>query len=276
VTARGFDALVLDMDGVLLDTRGSFTPCVVETARRCAGEPLGEGWSGDDVEALRLAGGFNNDWDAAAALALLGPAAGPGAGWRTACSAMHRRGGGPASVEAYAGGEAWAEVRGRVEPLFQRLYAGPSARRVYGIEPTEPGGFYEAERPLITEAEVEAAGLPYGVFTGRAPGEADLGFEMLGFAPAPERVVTDSDPAFRKPRPDGLIRLAAVLGASRPLVVGDTVDDMGSVTAARRAGMEAAFAGVAEAGSEREKRFRDGGAVVVAASLREVLRWLAR
>jgi phosphoglycolate phosphatase-like HAD superfamily hydrolase len=88
------DGLILDMDGVLLDTGPSFSLCVLETARRLADPPLGQGWSLEDEEVLRLAGGFNNDVDAAVALALLGPASSPGEGWKAVCQRLKRRGGG--------------------------------------------------------------------------------------------------------------------------------------------------------------------------------------
>lgn len=270
-----FDALLLDMDGVLLDTRPSFTAAVALSARRCAAAPgLGEGWSEAEVEDLRLAGGFNNDWDGAAALALLGPASRPGAAWAALCKELAAAGGGPESVARRCGGDAWAAMRARVTPVFQCIYTGPRAMEIYGLKPTETKGLYELEAPLVTPSEVAATALPMGVFTGRAREEATLGFERLGLFLPPERVVCDSSPRFRKPRPDGLMALATAVNSRRPLYVGDTVDDMIAVRNAREAGLEASFAGVAVEGSERVRRFREGGAVAVGESLRTILREL--
>ena len=123
-----FDALLLDMDGVLLDTRLSFTAAVVLSARRCAAAPgLGAGWGGAEVEALRLAGGFNNDWDGAAAVALLGPGSWPGDPWVSLCGELAAEGGGPGAVASRCGEDVWAAMRARVTPVFQCLYAGPRA-----------------------------------------------------------------------------------------------------------------------------------------------------
>ena len=275
-----FDALLLDMDGVLLDTRPSFTAAVVLSARRCAAAPgsgplqdpnWGEGWGEPEVEALRLAGGFNNDWDGAAAVALLGPASGPGAAWASLCKELAAARGGPQAVASRCGEDAWTAMRARVTPVFQCLYAGPRAMEIYGLDPTEPTGLYALEAPLATPSEIAAAGLPTGVFTGRAREEATLGLERLGLDLPPERVVCDTSPRFRKPRPDGLMVLAAAMGSRRPLYVGDTVDDMEAAHNARQAGLEASFAGVAGEGTERARRFKEGGAKAVGDSLRMIL-----
>jgi HAD superfamily hydrolase (TIGR01548 family) len=267
-----FDALLLDMDGVLLDTRPSFTAAVFMTAQRCAVPPgLEGGWGEPELEALRLAGGFNNDWDAAAAVALLGPQTGTGRAWRDLCGLLARDGGGPGSVARRCGERAWAEARGAVEPLFQRLYAGPKSSEVYGLEPTEERGLYELEVPLASAREILAPGLPIGIFTGRTREEAALGLARLGLDLPRASVVCDEGPSLRKPRPEGLLALASALGARRPLYVGDTVDDMGCVRNAVADGLEARFAGVAAEDSDRERRFAEGGAVVVAPSLVRIL-----
>jgi HAD superfamily hydrolase (TIGR01548 family) len=267
-----FDALILDMDGVLLDTSGSFPVAVLETAFRCAPAPgLGSGWADRDQEALRLAGGFNNDWDAATALALLGPVTGPGPRWEDLCNRLGRRGGGPAAVRELVGERLWNECHPRVRRTFQLLYAGPLAVELYGLRPTEARGLWENEVPLITARELDAVRLPYAVLTGRTPEEARLGLRCLGLSLPPHRLVSDSAPRFRKPRPDGVLELASRMGSSHPLVVGDTVDDMGAALAAGALGLGAVFAGIAPEGSAREARFREGGALRVAGALRELL-----
>ncbi len=273
--AKDFDALILDMDGVLLDTRRSFTLATLLSARACADRPgLGEEWTTVEVERLRLAGGFNNDWDAAAALCLLGPLSRPGPTWNELCEELSRRGGGPDAVRTLAGVECWERARREVEPVFQRLYAGPRAFELYGLEPSERRGLHEEEVPLATPAELLEAGLPFGIFTGRTREEAGLGLDRLGLVLPPERLVCDSEPRFRKPGPDGLLVLAEALGARRPLHVGDTVDDLGSARAARAAGLAVRFAGVAPDGGEAERRLRAEGADAVRPSLRDVLIWM--
>ena len=51
-------ALLLDMDGVLVDVRGSFRRAIAETVRHFAGAEPAPG----AVQAKKDAGGFNNDW----------------------------------------------------------------------------------------------------------------------------------------------------------------------------------------------------------------------
>lgn len=272
----GFDGLILDMDGVLLDTVPSFTACVVQTARACSEPPgLGGDWSEAEVERLRLSGGFNNDWDGAAAMALLGPASGPGDGWARQCAALRASGGGPGAVVSLVGAGRWDAMRAKAEPAFQRLYAGPRSLELYGLAPTEPAGLCERERPLATPSDLSGFGLPVGIFTGRTWKETELGMERLGLRLPPGRIVCDTEARFRKPRPDGLLALAKALCARHPLYVGDTVDDLAAALNARDAGLDVAFAGVAQEGSERALRFARGGAVLVRASLRQILGDLA-
>lgn len=274
---RDIRALGLDMDGVLLDTRRSFTRGVLLAAAACAPPPgLGRGWTERQVERLRLCGGFNNDWDAAAALAALGPASGPDDGWETVCARLEALGGGPAAAAALSGEARWRSLREAVVPLFQRLYAGPRSLEVYGVAPTEPRGLYEEEEPLVSAEELSAPGLPFGVFTGRTRGEAALGLERLGFELPEERLVCDTQPRFRKPRPDGLLALAAALPAGALLYVGDGADDLACARAAGASGLDVRFAGIAPPGSLRESRFLQGGALLVRETLREVLDELRR
>jgi HAD superfamily hydrolase (TIGR01548 family) len=268
----GIRALVLDMDGVLIETSRSFTRGVLLSAAACAEPPgLGEGWSEGEVERLRLCGGFNNDWDAAAALAALGPGTGPGKGWEEACLRLEALGGGPDAAAVLAGGARWSRIRRAVVPLFQRLYAGPRSLEVYGVAPTEPCGLYEEEEPLVSAPELRDAGLPFAVFTGRTRGEALLGLERLGLELPEERLVCDTQPRLRKPLPDGLLALAAALPAGPLLHVGDGADDLAAARNARAAGLDVSFAGIAPEGSLREARFWENGALIVRPSLRRVL-----
>ena len=69
--------------------------------------------------------------------------------------------------------------------------------------------------------------------------------------------------------------LAAAMGSRRPLYVGDTVDDMDAARNAREAGLEASFAGSREVRERAARRFAEGGAVSVGASLRQILAELA-
>ena len=50
--------ICLDMDGVLIDTSGSYDQCVLATVKQLSGKQIAL----KDIESLRRQGGFNNDW----------------------------------------------------------------------------------------------------------------------------------------------------------------------------------------------------------------------
>lgn len=56
--AREITTVLLDMDGVLVDVRGSFRRAIVETVRHFTGQEPAPG----AVQAKKDQGGFNNDW----------------------------------------------------------------------------------------------------------------------------------------------------------------------------------------------------------------------
>ncbi|MEL6615493.1 MAG: hypothetical protein AAFQ43_07135, partial [Bacteroidota bacterium] len=51
-------AILLDMDGVLVDVSGSYRRVIAETFEHFAGRPLAEG----ATQAKKDEGGYNNDW----------------------------------------------------------------------------------------------------------------------------------------------------------------------------------------------------------------------
>ena len=113
--------------------------------------------------------------------------------------------------------------------------------------------------------ELEATGMDLAICTGRPPEELALAFEVLGFElPA----VCDSEPRFRKPRPDGLLALAARFGARRVLFAGDTRDDAAALRAAREQRPELAWT-FAAIGPDRARIAQAGD--LRASTLRELL-----
>jgi HAD superfamily hydrolase (TIGR01548 family) len=60
------DAVVLDVDGVLVDVADSYRRAVVESVERVHGDTVPK----TDLQRLKDAGGFNNDWDLTYAVAL--------------------------------------------------------------------------------------------------------------------------------------------------------------------------------------------------------------
>jgi HAD superfamily phosphatase len=60
------DAVVLDVDGVLVDVADSYRRAVVESVDRVYGDTITK----EDVQAFKNAGKFNNDWKLTYAAAL--------------------------------------------------------------------------------------------------------------------------------------------------------------------------------------------------------------
>ena len=64
-----FDAVIFDIDNVLIDTRASYTDCIIKTVKTYLETILGFQpsrnplLSRNDVESFKSLGGFNDDWD---------------------------------------------------------------------------------------------------------------------------------------------------------------------------------------------------------------------
>ena len=60
------DAVVLDVDGVLVDVADSYRRAIVESVAHVYDDTIAKG----DIQAFKDAGGFNNDWELTDAAAL--------------------------------------------------------------------------------------------------------------------------------------------------------------------------------------------------------------
>ncbi|MCX7642981.1 MAG: HAD-IA family hydrolase [Armatimonadetes bacterium] len=251
------EALIFDIDGVLVDASESYRLAVCEAVKFFVQHELG--WvvdapplTPDEVDMFKRAGGFNNDWDLtqAATLFLLFKSLKHGIKQISALKKMR-----PsleeflAKVSAEGGGLPIAEkivideleLRQRRDlarlwkrrlliQLAQEFYAGRKwCARLFGFEPQYvdiEAGFLEREKTLI-ELSLLPKGVKLGILTGRAKRETRLALERIGLLPfIPEEFwVTDDDP-IRKPDPKALTVLTEKLGASSAIYVGDTIDDL--------------------------------------------------
>ncbi len=264
-------AILFDMDGVLVDASRSYRRAIVETVacylRVVLGLPDPPGVvSAGVIHALKLAGGFNNDWDLTRAL-LRGicrweraPASGQAAVAEADLPGYVQRlaaaGGGPEAVERVCGEIGRARVRGDgavtgenlVERIFQERYLGPALfTRLYGEAPrfVARPGLIDNESPIVPPADVRALArrYPVALVTGRARPEAAHTLEALGLEETFRvRVTHDAILAAQaagigarlgKPHPWSLLRALERLDHPGPfLYVGDTPDDMRAAAAA--------------------------------------------
>ncbi|WP_306054112.1 TIGR01548 family HAD-type hydrolase [Natronococcus wangiae] len=242
------DAVVLDIDGVLVDVADSYRRAIVESVERVYDRTIRK----EDIQQFKNAGGFNNDWELtyAAALYVLATEEGYRRSIDGFTDAIAAEGGGLEAAEAVVreaiGARAAQRVKGRwdregLRDVFQQLYLGADLYR--GLEGGEPDiesrGFIHDE-PVILEGDARDALLErydVGVLTGRPAAEAEIALERVGLEEAIplEHRFTMDDWEEGKPHPRALTALADRFDAERVVFVGDTLDD---VRTANNAGEE--------------------------------------
>jgi HAD superfamily phosphatase len=282
------EAVVLDIDGVLVDVSESYRRAIVETIEVVHGESFGRA----DMQSFKEAGGFNDDWEltSAAALYVLARREGLGLPIEELTDAIAATGGGLAGAEtvvrnALAPDEcerafaAWD--RERLREVFQQLYLGTD---LYAdLEDEEPesaiagAGFINDERVLAERATLEflAESFRVGVVTGRPAAEADIALSRVGLDVPNEHRFTMDSPVSGKPDPAALVALAKRLDVSRVLFVGDTLDDVRTAQNAAEADPDREYSGIGvltggHSGETGREKFARAGADEVLGSLNEL------
>jgi haloacid dehalogenase superfamily, subfamily IA hydrolase, TIGR01548 len=229
------DAVVLDIDGVLVDVSASYRRAVVDTVEHVHGETIDRA----GVQQFKEAGGFNNDWELtdAAALYVLACREGMDRSVRSFTAAVEGAGGGLSGARTVVSETLTPAARERVliahdadrhRDVFQQLYLGSELYRE--LESEEPGldapGYIHDERVLAEPETLAALSRPLGVLTGRPAAEAEIALDRVGLDIPETHRFTMDDWAGGKPDPDALVTLADRLDADRLVFVGDTLDDV--------------------------------------------------
>jgi len=258
---RRVDSVIFDIDGVLIDVRGSFRVVICRTVDFYFRKVLGVGGDGsllhiEDTHHFKMAGGFNNDWDLTEAaiaffvwkhlsggLDTIEGLSSEGTSVRDFTEEVGRRGGG--LDKAYEILSEWSpelmmELRERVKrPLirriFQELYSGGRyCRRLYGFDPEfNPGrGAVDDERHILDPSLLDFGAFSYAILSGRTPEEAELALELLGIDGMIPRdlILADDGRSPKKPDPWGLFQLVERLKSRYGVYVGDTIDDLLTVS----------------------------------------------
>lgn len=301
------DAVIFDMDGVLLDISGSIrvVNCLSvpfylrEVLRWPAPDNL---LTSADIELFKNAGGFNDDWDLTYALVLhylvkghehpddnpttlnvLPPSLRRYAaqikehgGWLRAAEQICFEGLSRQDQDAIEG----QYHKARIRQVFQELMGGEHCERLYGFAPEyfHGPGWINKDHVLLDLAKVPA-NRKLGVQTGRTIPEAEFGMEMIGLdALIPAQHVVTKDDGFQKPNPDGLLALAERLKFSHAVYIGDTMDDLRTVRNFNAASPTVKFLAAqvltGPAGAASEPLFRNAGADLIAPDVNAVLDWL--
>lgn len=231
------DALIFDIDGVLLNVEKSF-PEVIRTAVRecwsslCGGVYDFGGYSAEHERILKRHGAFNDDYDIAWVLLSMAAAGGE--------SKLSEAFPSPdklsSELESYSGNvPEWCVSRygsfvsrSCVREYCRSLYFGTSSRK----------GLHLLEYPMLTSGWHELP-LPVGIYTGRDLPEWNLAKAALGWEDFPDDLIIHLDMGITKPSPLGLEMLCERLGVSSPLFFGDTGADMKTQIAFGRGGFAA-------------------------------------
>jgi len=279
------DAVVLDVDGVLVDVADSYRRAIVESVDRVYGDTIPR----EAVQLFKDAGGFNNDWELtyAAALYVLAGREGMSVSLEQFTDAVAGVGGGLSAARTVVSEELTPAARERVfqdwdrerlREVFQQLYLGEERyQELEGAQPDlEARGFIEDEPVLVDPETVDwlTDRYPVGVFTGRPAAEAAIALGRAGLdLPEQRRYAMEDWPA-SKPDPGALISLAKRFGAGRLLFVGDTLDDIQTAENAAAAD-DRTYYGVGVltgglSGAAGREKFRDAGAVAVMDSVNDL------
>jgi HAD superfamily hydrolase (TIGR01548 family) len=280
------EAVVLDVDGVLVDVADSYRRAVVESVEHVHSNSIRR----EDVQEFKNAGGFNNDWELtdAAALFVLARREGFDGDVGEFTDRIATRGGGldaaEAVVETVLDRDAAARVREKWRPdrlraVFQQLYLGTELYRdLENADPDLDVPGYVHDEPIIVDPETMEAlteDFPLGVLTGRPAAEADIALSRVGLEIPDEHRFTMDDWAEGKPHPRALVTLAGRFESRETVFVGDTLDDIRTARNAAETDPDREYRAVGVrtgglTGIEGTKRFEAAGADAVCGSVNDL------
>ena len=287
--AMEVDAVVLDIDGVLVDTSNSYDRAVTETVAHLYDETVGR----DEIQLFKNAGGFNNDWLVTDAISLyvLATREGFDQSLTAFTDTIAERGGGLDAARSILKDclppEAITEIESAWDPAsirrtFQWLYLGPEAYASLEDEappedkPATTGLMYD--EPLLISDETRdwlVERYPIGILTGRPRGEAAIALERIGLEIPADRRVTMDDWDSGKPDPAGLISIASACEATTVAYAGDELDDVRTAVNADTTDDARGYVGCGVqtggvTGTEGAARFESVGAAAVLADINEL------
>jgi HAD superfamily hydrolase (TIGR01548 family) len=310
-TLPQLDAILLDVDGVILDVSQSYRVCIMETVQWYAREilqlednaPL---VCGEDIEGFKMAGGFNSDWDLtnAAVMFVIAKKVQSKASdtqaivarepdWEYFTSEIKRRGGGlPVAeiiiLEMLTPGQrrdfAHAYKPRLATQIFQEMYGGEDAcKDLYGFEPEHihGEGLYKNEKVLLdTELlKMLSSRFKIGLLTGRTKNETKLAMKFAGLQIPESRWVTEDD-GVKKPDGQALMLLREKVDFKCGVYVGDTMDDLSVVQnyrelkGAGRAKIISCTALSGPSGEAHRRTFLEAGTEIAAPDLNTFLQFL--
>ncbi|TQQ78863.1 TIGR01548 family HAD-type hydrolase [Halonotius roseus] len=279
-------AVVLDIDGVLVDVADSYRRAVIESVRRVYGETLDR----TAIQPFKDAGGFNNDWLVTDAIALyvLAREQGFEQDVATFTDRIAERGGGRAGAKAVLEAELSAADYetvidafdpDRLRTVFQGLYLGSDLfAELEGDEPPFEAEGYIHDEPVLVDSDTLATltdRYAVGVVTGRPAAEATIALDRVGLAVDDNHRFTMDNWEQGKPHPYALLTLAERFDADRVVFVGDTLDDVRTAVNAADEDESREYEGIGVltgglTGETGREAFDEAGAAAVLESVNEL------
>jgi len=260
-----YDALIFDMDGVLIDSTRSY-PMVIRIAiqwswRHLLGNIIDcTAFSYDHFYISKTHPAFNDDYDIAWALISIAASKGVKSlkeafptpdQWMTILQNFH----GDDAVSWIYANFSGAIPRPIVRQLCEEIYFGKDEYlSINGKAPAhyKCRGMWKQEK-LMIDTHWKNFSLPVCIFTGRSWNECLLGLKLLGWDDLPRDRIFTLDDGAPKPSPEGLNVLSTRVGAQNPIFFGDTHSDM---EAAKRLG-KGKFIYVGKPAENLDTNFRD-------------------
>lgn len=232
-----WDAVIFDMDGVLVDVSKSYRQAIKLTTEYVLQNKYDLQISVNDldIEAMKSIPGFNNDWDLSFALIELLAKGIARKDFEQNISAL--------SEQAKTSADYLA-----TKDIFQSYYLGSKLFKQLYKRPAPiifQNGLIENETLLLDLKILKKITEKYkvGVATGRPKFEALFALKNLKISPKLIKeicVVGEEDAKKGKPFPDSLLKAATLLDCKQPIYVGDSVND---ILAAKAAKMPCVFIG---------------------------------
>lgn len=303
------DALVLDVDGVVLDVSQSYRVVICDTTQYWAVQHLGlednaRLLTSEEVEFFKRAGGFNDDNELTQAAAMLVTARRARSNatdaatvqataptWEEYCDEIRRHGGGYAAAEKVAMATLTVPQRRAfahdwlprlVSQIFQEMYGGDSmCATLFGFNPQLwQGEGYHCREKVLLDRTLLPERIKIGLLTGRLVSETRHAVERAGLRDrVPEKCWVTSEDGVRKPDGRTLVLCQQRLGFQLAIYVGDTLDDHRTVMnyrelpASGRGRVVSCLVLTGPAGDQNRAAFLEAGADIVAPDVNALLQF---
>lgn len=265
-----FDAVIFDIDNVLVDTRHSYLDAIRSTVElylthgpipffsRSATSKFPSLLTPENVDQFKLLGGFNDDWDCCYGLLvyLLSlpinkrtiEVLKKAMNLEKFCHGIEQKPLRVSGITALFGRPTTITIE-KVARIFQEIYLGKDLFPLTTknkMRYWKKRGLIHREKLVIKKNALEKMrrrGLKLGIATGRSSYEASYALKRFGITDLFDAMTTMDDvkkeerekkESFRKPHPFSLIKTAQKLGAKKKfLYVGDLPDDILAATRAK-------------------------------------------